>query len=413
MIVYWRQTFLFEKITHYFKFIETRKMLLQIKIYLITVMYVFGALFIILFPPRNYEQSGAKMRTVRSLGADLKFNRYVDHKTVMEESKRIAYEDKSVARVVYLKPTTFENRSIVALELHSDRQSKKPGILVIGGLNGMAWGAPNAILELADKLLYDSNYQTPFFNDYDWYLIPMGNPDGLHFTQTLRDLRPVDPLIWSRNITARNKTRPNHWHKNVDKENAQETCFGTNVNRNFAYHWQDDVHRTPERCSQFYPGVKPFSTSESQAIRKYVDRLGDIIHLAIHLHASFVPKKEYILYPWRYSMRQPSNYRTLQDIGEYTARQSRLPDGRLYEVHQSSNDVRVAGSLSDYLSGVVGVDLVFLIKPYHALFPNYTDFSLLETYVKKSMSTIFSVVRGWRSSTRQNTLSFFGRDVEF
>lgn len=35
-------------------------------------------------------------------------------------------------------------------------------------LNGMAWGAPNAILELADKLLYDSNYQTPFFNDYDW-----------------------------------------------------------------------------------------------------------------------------------------------------------------------------------------------------------------------------------------------------
>jgi hypothetical protein len=36
------------------------------------------------------------------------------------------------------------------------------------GLNGMAWGAPNAILELADKLLYDTNYQTPFFNDYDW-----------------------------------------------------------------------------------------------------------------------------------------------------------------------------------------------------------------------------------------------------
>lgn len=32
----------------------------------------------------------------------------------------------------------------------------------------MAWGSPNAILELAEKLLYDSSYQTPFFNDYDW-----------------------------------------------------------------------------------------------------------------------------------------------------------------------------------------------------------------------------------------------------
>lgn len=31
-------------------------------------------------------------------------------------------------------------------------------------------------------------------------------------------------------------------------------------------------------------------------------------------------------------MRQPSNYKTLQEIGEYAARQARLPDGRLYEV---------------------------------------------------------------------------------
>lgn len=53
----------------------------------------------------------------------------------------------------------------------------------------------------------------------------------------------------------------------------------------------DDVHKTPDRCSQYYPGVKPFSTAEAQAIRHYVDQLGDTIHLAIHLHASFVPKK--------------------------------------------------------------------------------------------------------------------------
>lgn len=34
----------------------------------------------------------------------------------------------------------------------------------------MSWGAPNAILELSEKLLYDASYQTPFFNDYDWYV---------------------------------------------------------------------------------------------------------------------------------------------------------------------------------------------------------------------------------------------------
>lgn len=38
----------------------------------------------------------------------------------------------------------------------------------ISAINGMVWGGPNAVIELAEKLIYDTNYQTPFFNDYDW-----------------------------------------------------------------------------------------------------------------------------------------------------------------------------------------------------------------------------------------------------
>ncbi|KAJ0177222.1 hypothetical protein K1T71_007231 [Dendrolimus kikuchii] len=388
-------------------------MLLQIKIYLIAVLYFFGALFILLFPPRNFAQSGAKLRTIRNTGSNVKFNEYVNYEVLLSATDILARNDADVARVVHLTPRTTENRSLIAIELRSDKNSRKPGILVIGGLNGMAWGVPNAIIELCEKLIFDTNYQTPFFNDYDWYLIPMANPDGLHFSQSIRSMVPLDAVKWLRNTTARNNTRPSLWHKNVDKESTQEVCFGTNVNRNFAYHWQDDVSKTPERCSQFYPGTRPFSSAEAQAIRGYVDRLGDNIHLAIHLHASFIPKKEYILYPWRYSLRQPSNYRTMQEIGEYAARKSRLPDGRLYEVHQGSSDERVAGTLSDYLMGVVGIELVFIIKPYHQIFPNYTDSAVIDAYVKRAIKAVSSVVRGWRSSTKQNTLSFFGRDVEF
>ncbi|XP_026725000.1 zinc carboxypeptidase-like isoform X1 [Trichoplusia ni] len=390
-------------------------MLLQIKVYLIATSYFLGALFMLLFPPRNYELSGAKIRTVRSVGEGIKYKQYADYKMVANVAERYGRHDPEVVNVVQLAPLTAGNRSILAIELRSDRQSRKPGILIIGALDAMSWGAPNAILELSEKLLYDASYQTPFFNDYDWYLIPMGNPDGIQFSHNLRSLPPLDPYEWARNATARLWTRPSEWHKNVDNESESKDplCFGTNINRNFAYHWQDDVHKTPPRCCQYYPGSKPFSSAEAKAIRKYVDKLGDVISLAIHLHASFVPRKEYILYPWRYSVRQTSNSRTLQEIGEYAARQARLPDGRVYEVHQSSSDERVAGTLSDYISGVVGIDLVFLIKPYHQMFPNETDNSELVVYVKKAVSTILSVVRGWRSSTKQNTLSFFGKDVEF
>ncbi|KAF9424066.1 hypothetical protein HW555_000775 [Spodoptera exigua] len=390
-------------------------MLLQIKIYLISVLYFLGALYMVFFPPRNFDLSGAKIRTTRSTSDSLKLQKYVDHKTVSLVLDGFRRRDPDVVNVVNLTPQTFENRTILAVELRSDKQTRKPGILIVGGLNPMAWASPNAILELSEKLLYDAHYQTPFFNDYDWYLVPMGNPDGIEFTHKLRTRPPLDSADWAQNISVRAETRPSEWHKNVDLEDEQKDtrCFGTNINRNFAYHWQDDVHKTPTQCCQYYPGQKPFSTAEARAIRKYVDKMGDFINLAIHLHASFKPKKEYILYPWRYSLRSPSNYRTLQEIGEYAARQARLQDGRLYQVHQSSNDERVAGTLIDYISGVVGVDLVFLIKPYHEMFPNFTDTNNLRLYVKKSITTVLSLVRAWRSSTRQNTLSFFGRDVEF
>ncbi|CAG4956492.1 unnamed protein product [Parnassius apollo] len=353
------------------------------------------------------------MRKVRSASKHIKFKNYIDYDMLLQIAKNLTRENQEIAHVVHLSPRTVNNRSILALELRSDKQSRKPGILIVGALNGMTWGAPNAIMELSDKLLYDTNYQTPFFNDYDWYMIPLANPDGHYFTQNIHSRKPLDVEIWCRNTTAQIDTRPSLWYKNVDKDYHNETCFGTNINRNFAYHWQDDVHKTPTRCSQYYPGKKPFSTAEAQALRSYIHELGDSIQLAIHLHASFVPKKEFILYPWRYSLRQPSSYNTLQAIGEYAARKSRLPDGRLYEVHQGSNDARVAGTLSDYISGVVGTELVYVVKPYHEQYPNYTDKETLDTYVTKSISTILSLVRGWRKSTKQNTLTFFGRDVEF
>ncbi|XP_047995411.1 carboxypeptidase B-like isoform X1 [Leguminivora glycinivorella] len=388
-------------------------MRLEFKLYQITVLYCLGATYMLFFPPRNFKRSGAKMRMIRSVGPELTYKKFVDNNDVVLAAERMVREAPDVSRLQYLAPKTAQNRSLVALELQSDMLSTKPGILVIAALNGMAWGAPNAVLELAEKLLYDTNYQSPFFNDYDWYLIPMANPDGLNFTQSQRHLPPLNAKEWAVNLTARATTRADEWHKNVDTGRSAHSCFGTNINRNFAFHWQDDVSKSPDRCSQWFPGDRPFSTNEARAIRKYVDGLGETIQLAVHLHASFVPKKEYMVYPWRYTLRMPSNHYTLQDIGEYAARLSRQPDGRVYEVHQSSNDGRVAGSVIDYLSGVVGTDLVYLLKPYHKKFPDYKDVNHLKAYVDKSTSAILSLVRGWRRSTKQNTLTFFGVDVEF
>lgn len=41
------------------------------------------------------------------------------------------------------------------------------------------------------------------------------------------------------------------------------------------------------------------------------------------------------------------------------------------------------------------------------------SYVFLDSYVTKAITAVLSLVRGWRSSTKQNTLSFFGINVEF
>lgn len=62
----------------------------------------------------------------------------------------------------------------------------------------------------------------------------MANPDGTAFTQGLN--LPLDLNQIFENSTS----RPLEWHKNVDNQVAKSSCFGTNINRNFAYHWQGE-----------------------------------------------------------------------------------------------------------------------------------------------------------------------------
>lgn len=52
----------------------------------------------------------------------------------------------------------------------------------------------------------------------------------------------------------------------------------------------DHAHR-PDRCSQAFPGPRPFSAREAQAVRAYVDRLDRRVQLAVHLQPSYEAKK--------------------------------------------------------------------------------------------------------------------------
>lgn len=79
-------------------------------------------------------RSGAKLRTRRSVNDNFKFKKYVDYNTLWLTLKEFAQRDPEVMNLRQLTPVTSENRSIFAVELRSDRQSRKPGIFIIAGI---------------------------------------------------------------------------------------------------------------------------------------------------------------------------------------------------------------------------------------------------------------------------------------
>lgn len=72
------------------------------------------------------------MRRVRSIGNVLKYKEYIDYETMLDVVQHMTTEDPEMVDVVNLRPNTAANNSLIALELHSDVHTKKPGILVIG-----------------------------------------------------------------------------------------------------------------------------------------------------------------------------------------------------------------------------------------------------------------------------------------
>ena len=79
-------------------------------------------------------RSGAKLRAIRKIDVTTRLKRYANQETVISVTDRFRRLDREVVNVVHLTPQTSENRSILAVELRSDKQTRKPGIFIIGGI---------------------------------------------------------------------------------------------------------------------------------------------------------------------------------------------------------------------------------------------------------------------------------------
>jgi carboxypeptidase A2 len=161
--------------------------------------------------------------------------------------------------------TSVEGRTLWQLTIHADSGSAKRAIWIDSAIHAREWLAPATILRIMDYMTsqYGSDPDvTSMIDAYDWYFVPIMNPDGYVYS-------------WDTN---------RNWRKSRNI-NEGSTCVGTDLNRNYDVNWgTSGISTNP--CSDTYCGSSAASEPETVAIEAEFDRLADDLDAVVSFHTA-------------------------------------------------------------------------------------------------------------------------------
>lgn len=105
-------------------------------------------------------------------------------------------------------------------------------------------------------------------------------------------------------------------------------CTGTDLNRNWAYHWQQGTGGSTFPCSDMYFGSAVFSTPEARNMANYISNIGS--KLAVYL--SFHSYGQYILLPYGDSATPSENAAEETAVATAAANSLKSRYGTQYQV---------------------------------------------------------------------------------
>lgn len=133
-------------------------------------------------------------------------------------------------------------------------------------------------------------------------------------------------------------------------------CIGTDMNRNFGFHWGESGASTHE-CAETYQGTKAFSEPETKALATYLTKYSENIKLYLSFHSY----GQYILYPWGYTLDHPDDIDELYTLAIGVEEAIRAVRGTRYTVG-STPTIVYAGDSDDWAKGVSKIQLSYTIE---------------------------------------------------
>ncbi|XP_060520849.1 uncharacterized protein LOC132698674 [Cylas formicarius] len=263
---------------------------------------------------------------------EVSFDRYMFHYEINDYLVKLAEEYPSIVQLELLG-YSYEGRELYLIKI-SNGPGCKPTILVDAGIHAREWIAPPTALYIINQLVENAT-NARLYQNVNWAIIPVLNPDGYSFTQT-------DQRLWRKSRLPV----------------AGSSCIGTDLNRNFDVHWME-VGASNNPCAETYAGPAPFSDVETSLLRNYLAKNNDTIKLYLTFHSY----GNYILYPWGHTSALPPDADELQSLGVKAGNAIAAVRGSRYTVGSSTNVLyAAAGGSDDYAKGVAGVALSYCIE---------------------------------------------------
>jgi len=247
--------------------------------------------------------------------------------------------------------TTYQGRPIRAIKL--SHKEGNPTIFIESNIHAREWITSATCTWFINELLTSTEPEImDLAQNIDWYIIPVFNVDGFHYTHETNRL-------WR-------KTRQNH----------ATICWGTDANRNFDFQWMVNGGASQNPCSETYAGPDPFSEPETVALREFLEPIGS----KINIYLSFHSQGQYILFPYGHSREELSQHHDiLTEVGVAGAAGFAALNNTIYRVGTTAAVLYVASGTSvdwvfneyniplAYTFEFIGLGYGFVLPPEHIL----------------------------------------------
>ncbi|TGJ88477.1 hypothetical protein E0Z10_g311 [Xylaria hypoxylon] len=266
------------------------------------------------------------------------YHPYADHLTFLK-SLQAAFPSNSE---LITAGTSFEGRTIQGIHLWgTGGKASKPAIYYHGNVHAREWITSMTVEYIAYQLINNYSNDTAVkavLDNYDFYILPIVNPDGFVYTQTTTRL-------WRKNRQTRSGT----------------TAVGTDINRNWPYQWSGSGSSTSPG-SETYRGVAAGDTPENTGIRTYGDKLGAA--KGIKLYIDWHSYGQYILTPYGYSCSAKSPNQSKQDtLAKNTGAAIAAVHGTRFTTGQTCTTLYATnGGSNDYFTDVTVAELAWAIE---------------------------------------------------